>query len=244
MSPGDDFGTSQDPDPELVGGGQPAPAARPEGQSFRHDPSMTIPWWAVAAAGAAPVLLIGGFLLATAVQPATYDPVRDTISALAEHGAVDSWLMTSAIAGVGLCYLLAALGLQPAGRIGRVLLAGGGVATLLIAVFRVPRHGYSLPHELAVIATALTCCTWPAFASRRPPAARLLTRAPSFLATGVLLGLAAWYTLESHGPLLGIAERCAAAAPALWLLAVAVTTRRARARRRIHRTSPVGRPTP
>jgi hypothetical membrane protein len=186
-----------------------------------------IPWWTVAAATAAPVLLIGGFSIATAMQPASYNPVRDTISELAQRGATDSWVMTAALAGLGLCYLVAALGLQPAGGVGRVLLAGGGVATLLIAVFRVPRHGYSLVHELAVIAAVLTCCTWPIFASHRRYPALLLTRPPSFAAAGVSLGLAAWYALESHGALLGLAERCAAAAPPLWLLAVAVTTQRA-----------------
>jgi hypothetical membrane protein len=181
----------------------------------------------VAAGIAAPVLLVGGFFFATAMQPASYNPVRDTISELAERGATDSWVMTLALAGLGLCYLLAALGLQPAGRGGRVLLAGGGTATLSIAVFRTPHHGYSLAHELAVLAAVLTCCTWPIFASRRVHPALLLTHTPSFTAAGVSLGLAAWYALESHGALLGLAERCAAAAPPLWLLAVVVTTRRA-----------------
>jgi hypothetical membrane protein len=173
------------------------------------------------------VLLIGGFFVATAIQPASYNPVRDTISELAGQGATDSWVMTSALAGVGFRYVLVALGLQPAGRVGRVLLASGGVAVLFIAVFRQPHHGYSLPHELAVIVAALTCCTWSVFASHRQHPALLLTRPPSLAATGVSLGLAAWYALESHGALLGLAERCAAAAPSLWLLGVAVTTRRA-----------------
>ena len=88
----------------------------------------TVPWWAVGAAIAAPVLLIGGVSVATAVQPASYDPVRNTISELAERGAADSWVMTSALVGVGSCYLLAALGLKPAARVGRVTLACGGVA--------------------------------------------------------------------------------------------------------------------
>jgi hypothetical membrane protein len=186
-----------------------------------------IPWWAVVAAGAAPVLLIGGFLVATALQPASYTPVRDTISELAAQGATDSWVMTSALVGVGLCYLITAIGLKPARRAGRVLLAAGGTATLLIATFRQPHQGYSLPHELAVIAAALTCCTWPFFASHRLHPALLLTRAPGIAATGVLLGLAAWYALESHGALLGLAERCAATAPPLWLLIVVLTSRRA-----------------
>ena len=67
-----------------------------------------IPWWAVAAASAAPAVLIGGFLVATAMQPASYNPVRDTISELCERGATDAWVMTSALAGLGLCYLLVA----------------------------------------------------------------------------------------------------------------------------------------
>jgi hypothetical membrane protein len=190
-----------------------------------------IPWWAVGAALAAPVLLIGGFSVATAIQPASYDPVRDTISALAADGATDSWVMTSALAGVGLCYLITALGLRPARRAGRLLLACGGVATLGIAAFRQPHDGYSLLHEFAVIAAALTCCTWPLFASQRLHPASLLTRAPSIAATGVLLGLVAWYALEAHGALLGVAERCAAAAVPLWMLAVVVTSRRAFTRR-------------
>ncbi len=186
-----------------------------------------IPWWAVAAASAAPVLLIGGFLVAAAMQPASYNPVRDTISELAGQGATNVWVMTSALLGVGLCYLLSALGLYPAGRFGRALLAGGGVATLLIVVLRQPRHGYSLGHELAVIAAALTCCTWPAFAWRQQHPAPLLRPIPSVAAAGGSIGLATWYALESHGALLGLAERCAAAAVPLWLLAVVVTTRRA-----------------
>ncbi|MGA8296908.1 MAG: DUF998 domain-containing protein [Acidimicrobiales bacterium] len=185
-----------------------------------------IRWWAVAAAGAAPVLIIGGYFVATAVQPDSYDPVRDSISDLAKQGATDPWLMTSALAGVGFCYLFVALGLHPARPTGRIVLAFGGVATVLIATFRQPNHGYSLPHELAVVAAALTCCTWPLFASQRRHPALLMARAPSVAATGVLLGLVAWYALESHGTLLGVAERCAAAAPPLWLFAVVLTTQR------------------
>jgi hypothetical protein len=104
------------------------------------------------------------------------------------------------------------------------MLASGGVATLLVAVFRQPRHSYSLAHELAVIAVAVTCCTWPLLASHRRHPVLLLTRTPSLAAAGVSLGLATWYALESHGALLGLAERCAVAVPTLWLLAVAITT--------------------
>lgn len=184
-----------------------------------------ISWWALAAAFAAPVLLIGGFLLAAAIQPASYSPVHDPISELAGQGATDSWLMTSALAGLGSCYALAAFGLGPARGTGRVVLAAGGAATLSIAVFRQPVHGYSVSHEVAVILTALTCCTWPAFAWHRRHPAPLLRPVPGLTAAAVSLGLAAWYSAESHGSLLGLAERFAASLPPLWLLAVVVTTR-------------------
>jgi hypothetical membrane protein len=184
-----------------------------------------IPWWALVAGIAAPMLLIGGVLVGTTLQPAAYSPVRDTISELAGGGATDSWVMTSALIGVGFCYVLVGLGLKPARMVGRILLVAGGVATLLIAAFPQPRNGYSLAHELAVIAAAGACCTWPVFAAHRRHPVLLLTRPPSFAAVGVLLGLAGWYAFESHGALLGIAERCAAAAPALWLLTVVVGSR-------------------
>lgn len=186
---------------------------------------QTIAWWTVVAATAAPVLLVGGFLGATALQPAPYDPVRDTISQLAARGATDPWVMTAALVGLGSCYLIAALGLQSAGLVSRVLLTTGGAATVLIAIFRQPRHGYSVGHELAVVWAALTCCTWPAFVSHREPQAPLLRRTPSLAAAGVSVGLAVWYALASRGALLGLAERCAAAAPPLWLFAVAISSR-------------------
>lgn len=188
-------------------------------------PPQAIPLWAAGAAVAAPWILIGGFLGSTALQPASYDPVRDTISQLAAQGAADPFLMTAALAGVGVCYLLAAVGLTPAGAPSRALMATGGLATLCIALFRQPSRGYSVEHEIAVIVAALTCCTWPAFARQRASGAALLARAPSIAATAILLGFAAWYALEAHGSLLGLAERCAAAAPPLWLCAVVVTTR-------------------
>jgi len=112
-----------------------------------------VPRWAVVTAGAAPVLLVVGFLVAARLQSVSYDPWRDTISALAARGAADPWVMTAAIAAVGACYLVTALGLSPLRRAGRLALAGGGVATLSIAAFPTPLHGYSGPHAVAVIAT-------------------------------------------------------------------------------------------
>jgi hypothetical membrane protein len=192
----------------------------------RRDPIAEVtPRWAVGAGIAAPALLIGGICLGTALQPVTYDPVRDTISQLAGAGASDRWVMTSALVGVGVSYVLVGLGLKPARVAGRTLLVCGGVATLFIAGFPQPHAGYSLAHELAVIVAALACCSWPVFAAHRRDPVLLLRRGPSGVTVGILLGLATWYALESHGALLGIAERVAATAPALWVLAVVVACR-------------------
>jgi len=45
-----------------------------------------IPWWGVVSGAGAPVVLGAGLALAQARQPASYNPIRDTISALAAHG--------------------------------------------------------------------------------------------------------------------------------------------------------------
>lgn len=184
-----------------------------------------IPRWAVASAVAAPVLLVGGWTLAEVRQPPGYNPVRDTISALAAYGARDRWVMTSALAGLGACYVITALGLRPARRAGRVVLAGGGAATLLVAAFPQPAHGNSVSHTVAATVAFISLGAWPVFAARRRPRAPLLTRTASASATVVLLGLVVWFAAELHGGQRGLAERAAAGAQALWPLAVVFTTR-------------------
>ena len=91
------------------------------------------PWWGLVSSAAAPVLLIGGWTVAAQRQRGDFDPVVETISALAAHGADDRWLMTTALAGLGACHLTTALALRAAASPGRVLLAVGGVGTMLVA---------------------------------------------------------------------------------------------------------------
>jgi hypothetical membrane protein len=186
-----------------------------------------IPWWAVTSAGTAPVLLIGGFTLAAARQPPGYDPIRDTISALAAHGATDRWVMTAALFGLGACHVITAAGLRPVRRRGRAVLAVGGGATMLVATFAQPARGNSVAHTVAAALAFVALGAWPAFAARRGSAAPLLRWAAAASATVVLLGLVVWFAAEIHGGQRGLAERAAAGAQALWPLAVVLTTRRA-----------------
>ena len=73
-----------------------------------------VPWWGVVSAVAAPVLLVGGLTVAAGLQP-RFNPVADTVSALAARGATDRWVMPLTFLLVGVCYLVTALALRPAG---------------------------------------------------------------------------------------------------------------------------------
>ena len=96
----------------------------------------TVPRWALLSAGGAPLFLVGGWTLAQSAQSGGFDPVRQTISALAATGTDHRWIMTIGLAGLGLCHLTTALGLVSAAPAGRALLALGGLAT--VARGRVP----------------------------------------------------------------------------------------------------------
>jgi hypothetical protein len=172
------------------------------------------------------VLLIGGWTAAARLQPPGYNAVRDTISALAARGATDRWVMTSALAGLGACYLVTAAGLWPVAPVGRGVLAAGGVAPLLVAAFPQPAHGNSVAHTVAATAAFVSLGAWPAFSRRRRPCPPLLSPAASIAATAALLGLVVWFAAELHGGQRGLAERAAAGAQSLWPLAVVLTTGR------------------
>jgi hypothetical protein len=86
--------------------------------------------------------------------------------------------------------------------------------------------GYSGPHAVAVIAASATMCAWPVLAVRGQPSAGALRLGPNVAASAITFGLIMWFTLAMNGGELGLAERCAAVAPALWLFPVAFGARR------------------
>ncbi|MGH3833195.1 MAG: DUF998 domain-containing protein [Pseudonocardiaceae bacterium] len=184
----------------------------------------TVPWWAVLSSSCAPVLLIGGWQLAAARQPGVFDPVSQTISALAAHGATDRWIMSTALAGVGVCHVITAAGLAPMAAPARLLLATGGAATAMLTVLPLPVTGDSPAHVAATSVAFSTLSLWPAFAG--PDAKPGRRTWPC--AAAVLLGLLGWFGLEyfTHAPRLGLAERALAGAQALWPLAAVLLARR------------------
>jgi hypothetical protein len=187
-----------------------------------------VPWWVVLSAAGAPVFLIGGWTLAAALQPRGFDPVTDTISALAAHGAADRWVMTAGLAGLGCCHVVTALGLHPAPLPARVTQAVGGVATVLVAAFPQPERGASTAHLTAAAIGFVTLALWPALAWRyedRWPHPRPVVG----LATAILLlAIVGWFAVELivRGGFVGLSERFAAGSQALCPLAVVLLLRR------------------
>lgn len=186
----------------------------------------SVPWWTVLSAAAAPVLLIGGWTLAAARQPGGFDSTTETISALAAYGAADRWIMTTGLAGLGACHVITALGLRPAALPGRLVLAAGGLATVLVAAFPLPDEGSSTAHVLAAAVAFPALSVWPALAWRR--GSRWLPAGVSVGAAAVLLGLLGWFAVELYGAgrQLGLSERVLAGAQALWPLAAVLLARR------------------
>lgn len=202
-----------------------------------------MPWWALTSSIAAPVLLITGGAIAQLLQPKTYSPVHNSISGLARLNATDRWLMTAVFVAVGLCFAITAIGLRPAHPAGLICLIGGGIATLLVAAFPQPIHGASEAHAVAATVTLVTLAIWPLCAMRRNGEVPLLTSTGAIPAEVVIVALAAWLAIDRHGALLGIAERLAAAAEAVWPFAVSASAWRALGHR-VEQTTAVNERTP
>jgi hypothetical membrane protein len=190
-------------------------------------------WWVVAAAAVAPTLLIGGWIVADMFQPSSYRWMRDTISALARIGAPDRWFMTAAFAGLGVCYLIIAVGLRAAARPGRALMFAGGVATIMVSALPLPPVGTSPAHGMVALVGFVVMAIWPIAGAQRggavdgtPWALRLPVAAA---ATATLLLFDGWFGLSllPHA-LVGVSERATAGAEALWPLVVVISTRATR----------------
>ena len=97
--------------------------------------------WAIMSAGLAPVLLTGAYLMAGILQPASYSPVRTTISVMAGQAGTDRWVMTGGIVLTGGCYLVTAAGLNGVRASARALLAVAGLAGVGIAASPEPARG-------------------------------------------------------------------------------------------------------
>ena len=185
-----------------------------------------VPWWGVAASAAAPVLTVGGWTVAARLQP-RFDPVADTVSALAAQGAADRWVMTLTFVVVGACYVITALALRPARAAGRLILIAGAVAGMLVAANpERPGDPYPWGHIIWALIGLAGVTTWPAGAWRRGRAVPWgLRPGVAAAAVAVLVALVIWFGAEliTGAGQAGLAERVTGAAQALWPLAVVLS---------------------
>ncbi|MCF1594470.1 DUF998 domain-containing protein [Streptomyces muensis] len=178
----------------------------------------SIPRWALLSSGCAPVVLIGGWTLAAQLEGPAYDPATQTISVLAAYGASGFWVMTGALAALGVCHMITALGLRPAALPGRLALGAGGVAAFVVALLPPPSSGGSLRHGSAAAVGFALLAVWPVLAADRRPAAPWgLRPVPSLTATTLMLVTAGWFMIEMRqGGADGVAERLVTALQSLW----------------------------
>jgi len=198
-----------------------------------------VPWWGLVSSAAAPVLLVGGWTAAAALQP-HFDQVADTVSSLAAPGATDRWVMTLTFVVVGVCYIVTGIALRPARAAGRLILVAGSAAGMLVAAN--PVHAgiaYPAPHIIWASVGLAGLTTWPAGAWRRGPAVPWgLRPAVAVAAVALLFALLAWFGVElvTGAGQVGLAERVTGVAQAAWPLAVVLSCRRLVGR---YRTEPV-----
>ena len=175
--------------------------------------------------------MIGGWTAAAALQD-HFDPVLETISALAAAPSAAPWVMTTGLAVTGICHCVTAAGLRSARPVGRGALALSGIATAAVAALPVDTSPQAHAVAAAVAFAGLTA--WPALASR-PGVHLALDRRTGLLATTGLTLLLGWFVLELQqvtpglGAATGLSERALAGAQSLWPLAVVLLLRTRRA---------------
>jgi hypothetical protein len=201
-----------------------------------------VPGWAVGTALLAPVVLIGGWLIADALQPTSYSPMRQTMSVLAGQPGTDRWVMTAALVLVGSSQIATGAGLLAVGMPARVLLILTGLSTLGVAATPEPATGPTWQHLAFAGSCVVTTAIWPVLVARRGPDQPWLVSVAGCAAlTVIFAGLSCWVLIAAKdgGGDLGMVERLTSAVQGTLPLAVALALRQAlRAARRGQRASP------
>src|SRR5258708_13321651 len=149
--------------------------------------------------------MVSGWTVAAGLQPRSFDPVAEPVSALAAVGAADRWVMSLTFVVVGAGVFATSLALRPARVRGRLILIAGAVAGMLVAAN--PEHSgtsFPVPHMICAAAGCAGVVAWPAGAWRRGPSVPWgLRPAGSAGALPVPLALVARFGAElitSRGP--------------------------------------------
>ena len=187
--------------------------------------------WAVITALLAPVLLVGGWLIAGVLQPASYSPMRETISALAGQSGTDRWVMTTALLLVGGCQVATGAGLTAVRLPARLLLVLTGLSTIGIALSPQPATGPTSRHLVFAVSCVVTTAAWPVLVARRGPARSwILGVSGCAAATAAFAGLSCWLLVAARTGAsdLGMVERLTSGTQGLFPLVIALALRRAR----------------
>jgi Protein of unknown function (DUF998) len=187
-----------------------------------------VPGWAVATALLAPLVLVGGWLIAGALQPASYSPMRQTVSVLAGHTGTDRWLMTAALLLVGCCQIATGAGLAAVRMPARVLLILTGLSTIGIAATPEPATGPTSRHLAFAVSCVVTTAFWPVLVARRAPSQPwILSVYGCAMVTVIFAGLSCWLLIAARdgGGDLGMVERLTSTAQGLFPLVVALALR-------------------
>jgi len=187
-----------------------------------------VPGWTVSTALLAPVVLVGGWLIADALQPASYSPMRETMSVLAGYSGTDRWVMTAALLVVGSCQVATGAGLTAVSMPARILLILTGLSTLGIAATPEPATGPTLRHLAFAVSCVVTTGVWPVLVARRSPARSwILSFCGCATVTAVFAGLSCWLLMAARdgGGDLGMVERLTSAVQGLFPLVVALALR-------------------
>ena len=187
-----------------------------------------VPLWGIASSAVPPVVLAVGWTIGASVQSRPYDPLADTVSALAGIGATDRWMMTLAFVVAGVCEVATGLALRPALRGGAGDPDGRGSR-------RRPgrglpgAHGRRCPgsaHPVGAVIGLAALAVWPLGASRSgPDVPRLLRPEVAVPMTVLLVAMLALFGIElviSAGQA-GLTERVLGEAQAAWPFAVTMS---------------------
>jgi len=212
-----------------VARGQTTPEQGRPGPAQLSAENRPIPPWTVASAALAPALLVGGWLIAGALQPPSYSPVQQTMSDLAGQAATDPWVMTVALFGVGSCQLATGIGLTRVQMPARLLLIVAGLSTVGVAASPEAATGATPRHLFFAVSCVVATLVWPAFVMQRDPAQpRVLSIYSSLLVTAIFAALSAWLLITTQGgDDLGLAGRLTSFAQRLLPLVVVLAIRQA-----------------
>ncbi len=211
-----------------LAGTTPRPARRlASSATWPRRPRGLVPGWTVVSAGLSPIVVTAGWLVADAVQPTAYSPIRKTVSVMSGHAGTDRWIMTGALFLAGGCQLLTAAGLAGAGVRARIVLAIAGLSSIGIAASPEPVRGSTPQHVAWTALGAVAIAVWPAFVARRAPRRPLILGSYGrAVVTAVFMVLLGWLVIETQGGSdLGLAERLTVSIETCFPFVVAVALR-------------------